>query len=550
MPEKGLPARPNLEQYKKQAKDLLRDCRSGLPAALTQVRKHHPRLRDLAIEASAQPRVSLTDAQLVIAREHGFESWPKFASHITTLNLERAVSDLTDPVAAFIVAASVPRQGDHQSGTLEEAELILARYPHVARANIYTAAIVADEALVRDFLARDAGLATHPGGPYEWDALTCLCFSRYLRIDRAKNDAFVRTARALLEAGANPNTGWWETIDQPNPRQIIESAIYGAAGIAQNADLTRLLLEFGADPNDEETPYHAAENYDLDVLIALVESGKLNSESITTLLIRKADWHDKEGIRLLLQHGADPNAMTRWGVTALHQALRRDNSLENIELLLDHGANPSLTSPIDGMTGTAMAARRGRGDVLMNLKKRGIEVGLTEVDVLIGACAMVDEDTVRTIAAHDPQLVSQVLAQGGTLLAQFAGVGNTDGVRCLLDLGVPADALSLHGDSYFDIARNSTALHAAAWRGWPQTAKLLIARGTPVNALDGKARTALQLAIKACVDSYWKGRRSLEWIKPLLNAGATLDGIEIPCGYDEADDLLRSYANKQQRKSS
>ena len=45
------------------------------------------------------------------------------------------------------------------------------------------------------------------------------------------------------------------------------------------------------------------------------------------MLLRKADWHDYEGIKYLLEHGADPNLMTMWGYTALHQALRRDNAL-------------------------------------------------------------------------------------------------------------------------------------------------------------------------------------------------------------------------------
>ena len=44
-------------------------------------------------------------------------------------------------------------------------------------------------------------------------------------------------------------------IDHPNPRPMFESAIYGAAGIARHLELTSLLLECGADPNDEETPY-------------------------------------------------------------------------------------------------------------------------------------------------------------------------------------------------------------------------------------------------------------------------------------------------------
>src|SRR5579864_4683528 len=211
MPEKELPARPNLEQYKKQAKDLVRDYRAGDPAALRRVHRHHPRF------STNLQHVPLTDAQLVIAREHGFESWPKFAAHIRHLNLTRSLDTLDDPLAAFLRAACVPREDSHASGTLDEAEAILARYPHVARANIHTAAVRADEPAVREFLARDKTSATQKGGPYTWDALTHLCFSRYLRLDPSRSDAFVRTARALLESGADANTGWYEMIDYPHP---------------------------------------------------------------------------------------------------------------------------------------------------------------------------------------------------------------------------------------------------------------------------------------------------------------------------------------------
>jgi hypothetical protein len=83
----------------------------------------------------------------------------------------------------------------------------------------------------------------------------------------------------LLDAGASPNTGWIEMIDHPNPRPLFEAVIYGAAAIAQHAELTRLLLERGADPNDEETAYHVVETRDNTVLKILLESGKLNERS-------------------------------------------------------------------------------------------------------------------------------------------------------------------------------------------------------------------------------------------------------------------------------
>jgi ankyrin repeat protein len=542
MPERALPARPNLEQYKKQAKDLANDCALGVTGALARVRKHHPRFSEAGGE-SREPRVALTDAQLVIAREHGFESWPKFTAHITTVNLERSVASLDDPVAAFIRAACVPRNDSHMSGTLEEAELILARFPHVAQANIYTAAIRADEAAVRSFLAADVASATSTGGPYGWDALTHLCFSRYLRIDRARSDAFVRTARALLDSGASANTGWYEMIDHPNPRPVLESAIYGAAGIAQHEGVTRLLLEYGANPNDEETPYHAAEGYDHAVLKTLLESGKLNSASMTTLLLRKGDWHDTEGIRLMLEHGADPNATAHWENSSLHHALRRDNRLANIALLLDHGGDPLSKNIHNGKSAASIAARRGRGDVLRLMAERGFDAKLEGVERLIAACAMADDAAISALVAAEPLLVVELVAEGGTLLAEFAGNGNTDGVRRLLDIGVDAGARFQEGDIYWDLARNTTALHNAAWRAWPETVKLLLERDSPVTARDGKGRTALALAVKACVDSYWKDRRTPESVEALLQAGASVEGIEIPCGYADVDELLSKAKN-------
>jgi ankyrin repeat protein len=97
------------------------------------------------------------------------------------------------------------------------------------------------------------------------------------------------------------------------------------------------------------------------------------------------------------------------------------------------------------------------------------------------------------------------------------------------------------GDSYFDIAKNSTALHVAAWRACHGTVKFLIASGSAVNAIDGKGRTPLYLAVRACVDSYWAYRRSPESVQALLDAGASIDGVTYPSGYDAIDELLRSH---------
>jgi ankyrin repeat protein len=70
MADRHFPVRPNLEQLKHQAKDLLRAIRRGDPAAAAELRKHHPR-RGEAADAR------LTDAQLVLARSYGLPSWPR-----------------------------------------------------------------------------------------------------------------------------------------------------------------------------------------------------------------------------------------------------------------------------------------------------------------------------------------------------------------------------------------------------------------------------------------------------------------------------------------
>jgi len=94
-----LPARPNLEQYKKQAKELVKAHRAGTEEATYRATRFLER---------AQKQLALTDAQFVIAREHGFASWPKFAAHLKTLQNENS------PAAAFEAAADAIAQGDDE----------------------------------------------------------------------------------------------------------------------------------------------------------------------------------------------------------------------------------------------------------------------------------------------------------------------------------------------------------------------------------------------------------------------------------------------------
>ena len=72
-----LPAKPNLEHLKKQAKQLLHNVRLGDPDAVERFRTLGP------VPAADSP--DLSDAQHAIAREYGFASWPKLKEHVDAM---------------------------------------------------------------------------------------------------------------------------------------------------------------------------------------------------------------------------------------------------------------------------------------------------------------------------------------------------------------------------------------------------------------------------------------------------------------------------------
>ncbi|HVT17300.1 MAG TPA: ankyrin repeat domain-containing protein [Thermoanaerobaculia bacterium] len=128
-----LPAHPSLEQYRKQAKEFVKACKSGDPGALRRIESHHPRAARLLASGVPNVRVPLAEAQLVIAREHGFESWPKFAQHV------EALTRASSPISRFEVAADAIVAGDIAtlaSLLSQDPELVRARSTRVHRATL------------------------------------------------------------------------------------------------------------------------------------------------------------------------------------------------------------------------------------------------------------------------------------------------------------------------------------------------------------------------------------------------------------------------------
>jgi ankyrin repeat protein len=428
-----------------------------------------------------------------------------------------------DTRTAFIKAAT-------WHGGLDEAERWLSSQPELAFIDIHTSAITGNVKAVHQFLAEDPANATAISGPYGGNALVYLSLSKYLRFDKRPSDDFLQIATALLDAGADPNSGFWV-------KDEFETALYGAAGVAHHGELTKLLLKYGADPNDPEAVYHSPETDDNDALKALVETGKLTEESLSIMLIRKHDWHDYDGVKYLLEHGANPNGIRSKGWYPMHHALARSNALPAIQLLLDHNADPYFVN--DGLNAISRAAREGRKDVLALFEQRGIVTESNGVDRLIIACAMGNGETVQAIIKDSPALLQEMMAMGDHLLARFCLNNNEEGVNLLLDIGVNVNSPYKTGDGYFGIPAGSLPIHIVSWLNHPRIVQLLIEKGSLIDMPDKNGQTPLALAVRACVDSYWTYRRSPDSVQALLNAGASTKNIPYPSGYEEVDSLLR-----------
>jgi ankyrin repeat protein len=447
----------------------------------------------------------------------------------------------TSAVDEFLRSALIPRDASHSSGTLDQADSLLAADPTIRNACVQTAAVLGDVDALASHLKSDPSAATARGGPYEWDLLTHLCFSRYLQHREELSDAFLACARLLLENGATATTGFFEHTHALRPE--FESVLYGACGIAHNPDLTQLLVDHGADVNDGEVPYHAPETYDNRALQVLVRSGRMTPVSLVLMLLRKLDWHDYDGAKWLLENGTDPNVSWAKGLPTFQFALTRDSDIRMMQLLLEHGTDPlAVMTTHDGrqFNGIETAARLGRGDVLALLRERGVSIELHGEASLIAACALGDEASVLGISGAEPDLVGAVQKDATELLMRFALSGNADGVRLLHDLGVDIDTRNARGDAYWDIAKDSTALHIAAWKAHHDVVALLVERGADVNATNGRGETPLMRAVAAATDSYWMRHRKPDSVRTLLAAGATKNGVTLPTGYDEIDVLLRA----------
>jgi ankyrin repeat protein len=437
--------RLNLDYYRKQAKVLLQSAKANEPAALARIANHLPPF-DPAL-------LKLHDAQLAVARENGFASWPRFRAFL-------AQSGLGDHnlSASFIEEALSDLRG---------AEQMLAAHPELADAGFYAALTFGDAKRIEEALRGSPDLATKPGGPRNWEPLLYLCFSRFATGTSRLAAGMASAARVLLRYGADPNSSFISKDWPDHPRL---SCLYAATGLNNNPALALALLEAGANPNDGESLYHSTEHPDLACLKLLLRFGAKPAGS--NALKHILDREDEQGLKLLLAAGADPNERNDRGETALHWAVWRGRSVPILAALLDSGAD--LDAPRkDGRTAYALAIQSGQTESATLFEARGANTEISPLDRFVGACATANPKDWDTLLSYRPEIV--LSAENAKLLVDLATNRRTAAVRALLACGVPVDSPGPTGE---------TALHWACWKGQADLVELLLAHGASLAVED------------------------------------------------------------------
>ncbi len=520
-PVRAIPARPSLEHDRKAAKALVKAHARADAEALARIRAIHPRFAALPDSELAAREFKLADAQWVIAREYGLPSWPRFKELVAFLNADAAAR------AEQLLRAAIGDDG-------RRAHELLARDPELARFDMHTACAAADEARVEEILARDEAAATRPGGPFDAEPLWTLCWSN-LNLGPVAG-ARIQIAQKLLRRGANPDAAF-ERESRFGPFRA--TTLLGCVERNQ-AGLAKTLMEGGAHPDDNDSLYHACEHDRIAVLRQLLAYGATPAR--TNALLRALDFPDLRAARLLLEHGADPGERAIHRETyPLHHVALRGRGPDAVDLLLDRGADIEQRDEY-GHTPYQHARLLGQTRVAEHLLARGADPTLPEACELLAACAAGETERARALHGADPRRFERLTQDEQALPRECADLWNVAGLRCFLELGLPADTRP-EGDS--------TPLDVAAFWGHVEMVELLLAHGANPNVRNPYGGNALGAL---CFASRWFGaaeptprteeERQRDWAacaERLVEAGAEMSSAQLANASPAVAEVLRRF---------
>lgn len=315
----SLPERPDLDQLRRQAKELRDAARGGDPTAMGRIARHH--------RSAPGGETSLAAAQLVIARELGFSSWPALKAAVD------AVSAAPDDKTQAFLAASI-------EGRVREAARLVQTNPGLAGRSLRAAVVLGDAASVRAQLAADPAAALAVDVERGWPPLLYACYSRWHQIDPGRAAGLADVVRLLLDAGASPNT------NNGAFRDGYRSALKGAVQV-DNPDVVAVLLAAGANPDDGRCVEQAADRGDTRCLELLLDHGARVADTWALGAAVFADSADAVSL-LVGALRSEKRETSDEATNGLADAAAANASSEVVAVLLAAGADPRCTNPIPG----------------------------------------------------------------------------------------------------------------------------------------------------------------------------------------------------------
>jgi ankyrin repeat protein len=323
LPTRRMREHPNLEQLKRQAKNLLREFRAGKPDTVAHV---------LANYHNADPsKFFLHDAQLVIARSYGFASWPKLKAYVDGVTVKRLADaimadDLTQvktmlrtrpEIAGMAMSYGDEHRPIHYAVMKRSPKMVrlLMQHGANARAGIHP--------------HRDATAAWTLAKEREYDEIVAIIEEEeqhrqqftHAESTQAAETIGDEAARAAVASG---DIEWLRTRHAEgtliNPIRWNGGGLLTVAVQANQPEMLRRLLDFGFDPNER---------------VSLGEGDWL-AYSQGYPLWNCAALGRREMAEILLQRGADPNVHVDSSGSSVYSAYSH-KQWEMVELLRRHG---------------------------------------------------------------------------------------------------------------------------------------------------------------------------------------------------------------------
>jgi ankyrin repeat protein len=477
MPQE-LPAHPNLEHLRKEAKALLRDFKLQKPVAIK-----------IFNSSPGTIRPKLSDAQYLIAREYGFESWTDLREHVNSLAVEPV-----DPIAQA-------KKAFHED----------------------------DARALRKLIEQFPELKTKINEPISHFDSPPIIHVR----SRAMLDV-------MLDAGAdiNAKSRWWaggfELLDQAIPELAAYAIERGARVTVHSAArlgmIDKLLELVEANPElvharggDGQTPLHFASTIEIAEYLldngAEIDARDVDHESTPAQYMVKS----RPAIcRFLIQRGCHTEILMAAALGDLNLVRKHlDADPQCIRMRVSDEYFPMI-SPKNGGTiyqwelgwyisAVQVAKSFGHSNIFNFLMER-----CPADEKLLNACWLHDEPLVKSLLAAKPHLAATLSANGRRQLAHAARNGDVTAVRLMLAAGLPVvDVFSQH---------HATPLHWAAWHGNVELIRMILARNPQLENTDNQYETTpLHWAIYGSEHGWAPEKGNYAGaIDALLEAGAAL----------------------------